>query len=193
MTLKIIGSLILIALSVIYVYSYVNNNSSSSKQIKSQPSLYDQTFALNDIDGNPIDFNQFKGKKLLIVNVASKCGFTPQYEGLEELHQTYGDKVTVIGLPCNQFKEQEPGTLEEIKSFCSTNYGVSFLMTEKIDVKGDNQHPLYRWLTDKEKNGVKSSTVKWNFQKYLLDEEGRLIDVYYSITKPMSDKITSNF
>lgn len=189
MLLKIVGSLILIALSLIYVITYVKNNKSDKQQTGNQPSLYNQNITLNDIDGNPINFDQFKGKKLLIVNVASKCGFTPQYEGLETLHETYGDKVTVIGLPCNQFKEQEPGTLEDIKSFCSVNYGVSFLMTEKVNVKGDNQHPLYQWLTDKTKNGLKNSSVKWNFQKYLLDDNGRLIDFYYSTTKPMSNKI----
>lgn len=144
---------------------------------------------INDIEGNKINLEKFKGKKILFVNVASKCGFTKQYEGLQKLYNTYKDKLVVIGLPCNQFGEQEPGTLTEIQNFCSTNYGVTFLMTEKINVKGSNQHPIYEWLTQKEKNGVKSSSVKWNFQKYLIDENGNYIDFWYSMTKPMSKKI----
>lgn len=155
------------------------------------PSIYDANIRIKDIDGNDVDFSKFKGKKLLLVNVASKCGFTPQYEDLQKLHEKYKDRLTVIGLPCNQFKEQEPGTNAEIKEFCSLNYGVTFLITEKIDVKGENQHPIYKWLTNKSQNGLTDSTVKWNFQKYLLDEEGRMIDFYYSITKPLSENIVN--
>ncbi|MFD0762914.1 glutathione peroxidase [Lutibacter aestuarii] len=156
--------------------------------MSTQPSLYD--ISINSITGEPINLSDFKGKKILFVNTASECGFTGQYEGLEKIHQTYKDKLVVIGLPCNQFGGQEPGTLTEIQTFCKQNYGVTFLMTEKIDVKGKNQHPLYAWLTKKELNGVKSSSVKWNFQKYLIDENGKYIDFYYSLTKPMSSKIT---
>ncbi|OIQ40617.1 MAG: glutathione peroxidase [Bacteroidetes bacterium MedPE-SWsnd-G1] len=147
---------------------------------------------INSLSNEKIDFNKFKGKKILIVNTASKCGFTKQYKGLQELHEKYGDKLVIIGVPCNQFASQEPGSANEIESFCEINYGVTFLLTEKIKVKGKDKHPLYKWLTDKELNGVKSSSVKWNFQKYLIDEEGNLIDVYYSITKPMSSKIVKN-
>ncbi len=154
-------------------------------------SIYD--IALTAIDGQKIDLKQYQGKHILFVNVASKCGFTPQYEGLEKLYKTYQDKLVVIGLPCNQFKGQEPGTLTEIQSFCSLNYGVTFPMTEKIDVKGSNQHPLYKWLTSKSLNGKKNSSVKWNFQKYLVDPEGHLVDTYFSMTKPMSKKITKHF
>jgi glutathione peroxidase len=146
---------------------------------------------INSLTGETIDLNQFKGKKILFVNVASECGFTPQYKDLQKLHETYKEKLVVIGLPCNQFGEQESGTATQIKSFCEKNYGVDFLMTEKIDVKGENQHPLYAWLTQKEMNGVMSSSVKWNFQKYLVDENGKLIDVFYSITEPLSDKIVN--
>ena len=183
-------TLLVLAVIVIGIIVYAF---SGKKYSQNQPSLYDYSFKINDLDGNPIDFSQFKGKKLLLVNTASKCGFTPQYEELQKLHETYGSKVTVIGLPCNQFANQEPGTPEEIHEFCSLNYGVSFLMTEKIDVKGENQHPLYKWLTEEELNGLQSSSVKWNFQKYLLDENGRLIDVYYSATKPLSESITQHF
>ncbi|MCC7521751.1 MAG: glutathione peroxidase [Flavobacteriaceae bacterium] len=185
-TLILIGGLVLL---VYVIYAYTK----PKKQIENQPSIYDSAFAINDLNGNPIDLKKFKGKKILFVNVASECGFTPQYADLQKLHETYSDQVTVIGLPCNQFGKQEPGTPEEIHEFCSVNFGVTFLLTEKIEVKGDNQHPLYQWLTDEKKNGLKNSSVKWNFQKYLLDENGRLIDVYYSITKPLSDSITQHF
>ncbi|OIO09550.1 MAG: glutathione peroxidase [Flavobacteriaceae bacterium CG1_02_35_72] len=157
-------------------------------QIKPK-NMYDIT--INSLTGEKIDLNQFKGKKILFVNVASECGFTPQYKDLQKLHETYKDKLVVIGLPCNQFGEQESGTATQIKSFCEKNYGVDFLMTEKIEVKGENQHPLYAWLTQKEMNGVMSSSVKWNFQKYLVDENGKFIDVFYSITEPLNPKITS--
>jgi glutathione peroxidase len=147
---------------------------------------------INSLQGKAIDLSAYKNKSLLFVNVASKCGFTPQYKDLEELHQTYQDDLVVIGVPCNQFGKQEPGNSDEIEEFCQVNYGVSFLITEKIDVKGDDQHPLYAWLTDKSLNGKKSSSVKWNFQKYMVDKEGKLIDYYFSLTKPLSSKITKN-
>ena len=152
--------------------------------------LYD--IQINSLQGKPINFGDFKGKYILFVNVASKCGFTPQYKDLEKLHQEYKDHLIVIGVPCNQFGHQEPGSSDEIQEFCQVNYGVSFLITEKVNVKGSNQHPLYTWLTKKENNGKKSSTVRWNFQKYLVDSEGNLIDFYYSITKPTSSKITKH-
>lgn len=155
-----------------------------------QQSIYD--IKINSLTGEPIDLESFKGKKILIVNTASKCGFTNQYEDLQNLYDTYKENAMVIGVPCNQFGNQEPGVHDEIASFCKVNYGVSFLMTEKVDVKGKDQHPLYAWLTDKTINGVKSSSVKWNFQKYLIDENGQLVDYYYSITKPLSKKITKH-
>lgn len=144
---------------------------------------------INQIDGSPLNLSKFKGKKLLFVNVASECGFTGQYEDLQKLNELYQEKLMIVGVPCNQFGGQEPGTAEEIQTFCKQNYGVTFIITEKVDVKGDNQHPLYTWLTSKELNGVSNSNVKWNFQKYLVDENGMLIDYYYSITKPLSKKI----
>lgn len=147
---------------------------------------------MNSLQNNPIQLSDFKGKHILFVNVASKCGFTPQYKDLEKLHQEYKDKLVVIGVPCNQFGKQEPGTSNEIEEFCQVNYGVSFLITEKVDVKGQNQHPLYTWLTSKSLNDKKSSSVRWNFQKYLVSPEGKLIDYYFSITKPLSSKITKH-
>lgn len=153
-------------------------------------SIYD--IKIDSLQGKPINLSDYKNKFLLFVNVASKCGFTPQYKELEELHKTYKDKIVVIGVPCNQFGQQEQGNADEIQEFCEVNYGVSFLITEKIDVKGDDQHPLYTWLTSKKLNDKKSSSVKWNFQKYLVSPEGKLIDYYFSITKPLSSKITKN-
>ena len=153
--------------------------------------IYD--LKINSLAGTPIDLHKFKGKNILFVNVASRCGFTPQYRDLQELQDRYQDQLVVIGVPCNQFGKQEPGTPEEIQEFCEANYGVSFLITEKVDVKGPNQHPLYAWLTEKEINGKKNTTVKWNFQKYLIDENGEFLDYYYSITKPTSSRITKHF
>jgi len=147
---------------------------------------------LNKLDGTPLQLNELKGKYLLFVNVASQCGFTGQYKQLERLYQEYGNKLMVIGLPCNQFGAQEPGNAQQISEFCERNYGVSFVMTEKIDVKGAKQHRLYQWLTNKKQNGVKSSSVKWNFQKYLVSPTGQFIDFYYSTTSPLSKKITKH-
>ena len=163
------------------IISYTSSNA--------QKSIYD--IAINDIGGNSTDLNEFKGKHILFVNVASECGFTPQYEGLEELHQQFKEGLVVIGLPCNQFGGQEPGVEKEIQQFCVKNFGVSFLMTEKIEVKGENKHPIYNWLTEKKINGKSSSSVKWNFQKYIVDGEGDFVNYFYSTTKPMSPKITS--
>ncbi len=150
--------------------------------------LYD--IKINSLDGSPINLRDFKGQYLLFVNVASECGFTGQYEGLQRLYDNYKGKLMVVGVPCNQFGQQEPGSYQQIKSFCKENYGVSFLMTEKIEVKGKRQHPLYQWLTDKNLNGVKTTSVKWNFQKYIIGKEGEFIDYFYSMTRPTSSKIT---
>lgn len=141
--------------------------------------------------GKILDLSMYRGKKIMFVNVASKCGFTPQYEGLERLYQKHKEKLVIIGLPCNQFGKQEPGTNSEIQEFCAINYGVSFPITEKVFVKGSQQHPLYTWLTDRSLNGNRNSTVKWNFQKYLVDENGYFIDYFLSTTKPNSTKISS--
>ena len=155
--------------------------------MSAKKSIYD--IEINSLQGKPINLSLFKGKKILFVNVASKCGFTPQYKELQKLHNIYEESLVVIGVPCNQFGKQEPGNSSEINEFCQVNYGVSFLITEKISVKGKEQHPLYSWLTNKNENGRKNSSVKWNFQKYLINEDGELIDYYYSITSPTSSKI----
>ena len=159
--------------------------------VNNSNSIYD--IKINDITGEPIKLSDFKDKYVLFVNVASKCGFTDQYKDMQELHEKYKSKLVIIGLPCNQFNNQEPGEEAEISQFCKINYGVTFLLTEKIEVKGDNQHPLYKWLTNKNLNGEKSSIVRWNFQKYMIDPSGKLINYWYSITNPLSQKITKYF
>lgn len=155
--------------------------------IAQSTNIYDYSFT--DISGNEVQLSSFKGKKILFVNVASKCVYTPQYDQLQELHEKYGDKLVIIGFPCNQFLSQERGSEKEIATFCRKNYGVEFLMASKIDVKGKNQHPIYQWLTNKKLNGVKRSKVKWNFNKYLVDEEGKLLARFKSKVKPMDEKI----
>ena len=146
-------------------------------------------FRVKTLEGSDFDFSSLKGKKVMIVNTASKCGFTPQYEDLENVFEEYRDILVVIGFPANNFMNQEPGSAKEIRQFCTEKYGVSFPIMEKISVKGSDMHPLYKWLTSKDKNGVMDSEVKWNFQKYLIDEQGNLVDVAYSKEKPNSDRI----
>ncbi|NDC42681.1 MAG: glutathione peroxidase [Chitinophagia bacterium] len=145
-------------------------------------SIYD--FKMEALDGGTINFAKYKGKKILIVNTASRCGYTPQYEGLEKLSKKYKDKLVIIGFPANNFGAQEPGTNSDIKEFCTKNYGVSFPMAAKISVKGDNIAPLYLWLTKKKYNNKMDSEVKWNFQKYLINEKGELVDVFMSSVTP---------
>jgi glutathione peroxidase len=141
-------------------------------------------FKIEGIRGEIIDFETFKGKYILIVNVASKCGYTSQYAQLQELYDNYKDKLVIVGVPCNQFGGQEPGTETEIEQFCQVRYGVTFPLTKKVDVKGKNQHELYKWLTEKSENGVEDSKVKWNFQKYLIDPNGELLKVFPSAASP---------
>lgn len=139
------------------------------------------------ITGKTITMEEFKGKTLLIVNTASKCGLTPQYKGLEELYQKYKDKgLVVLGFPCNQFGHQEPGSESDIQSFCEMNYGVSFPMFAKIDVNGDNTHPLFHYLKESLDNGLLGSTIKWNFTKFLVDKTGKPIDRFAPTTEPES-------
>lgn len=150
-------------------------------------SLYD--FKMKSIDGELIDFSKYKEKKVLIVNTASECGYTPQYKDLEELNKKYGDKVVILGFPANNFGGQEPGSNKEISSFCQKNYGVTFQLFEKVDVEGDNACDLYKWLSTKELNGWNSQQPKWNFNKYLIDENGQLVKYFASSVKPMSEEI----
>jgi glutathione peroxidase len=152
------------------------------------PSIH--SFKVKSIEGGTIDFSKFKGKKILVVNTASECGFTPQYADLEKLSKAYKNKLVVVGFPANNFGGQEPGSNKEIATFCQRNYGVSFPMAAKISVKGDDIAPIYKFLTDKKENGVKNTKILWNFTKILLDEKGNVIDSFVSTTNPMSESIT---
>ena len=146
-------------------------------------------FTVKGIRGGEIDFSSFAGKKILVVNVASECGLTPQYAQLQDMSVEFADNLVVVGFPANNFGAQEPGSNEEIQAFCSTKFGVSFPMAAKISVKGDDIHALYKWLTQKGLNGVQDSEVTWNFQKYLLDEKGELLKVYEPSMEPASEEI----
>ena len=150
--------------------------------------LYD--FKVEDIYGDEFDLAGLKGKKVMVVNTASKCGLTPQYEELEKLYQEYRESgFVIIGFPANNFMNQEPGSNEDIIEFCTANYGVSFPMMGKISVKGKDMAPIYQWLTQKSRNGVLDSEVTWNFQKFLIDEQGKLVDVLQPREKPYSEKV----
>lgn len=155
---------------------------SSSQKRNVSNSIYD--FKVNSLSGKVIDFGQFRGKKLLLVNTASKCGFTPQYEGLEKIHRQFHDKVTVLGFPANNFLHQEPGSHQEIAEFCEINYGVTFQLFEKISVRGEDQHPLYQWL--EAKTGKKPD---WNFAKYMVNEDGTEVTFFKAGVDPESRKI----
>lgn len=146
-------------------------------------------FKVKTLEGNEFDFSTLKGKKVMVVNTASKCGNTPQYKELEAIYEQYKDELVIVAFPANNFGKQEPGTAEEIRKFCTDNYNVTFPMMKKISVKGDDMAPVYKWLTSKSLNGVMDSEVKWNFQKYLIDENGKLVDVLDPKTKPDSDKV----
>ena len=148
-------------------------------------------FKVNDIDGKEFDFKSLKGKKILVVNTASECGLTPQYEQLQALYDEFGanGKFVVVAFPSNDFDDQEPGTNTEIATFCAKNYGVTFPLMEKISVKGENMHPLYKFLTQKAKNGLEDNTVRWNFQKYLINENGHLDKIVPPQVVPIDQSI----
>ncbi|MEJ8842157.1 glutathione peroxidase [Lacibacter sp. H375] len=177
---------LLLALVVFVSFAFTINE---KKAVSAPPTVY--SFKVEALEGGVIDFSKYKGKKILIVNTASKCGNTPQYEALEKLYQQYKSKLVIIGFPANNFGGQEPGTNAEIKEFCSSTYKVTFPMAAKISVKGDDIHPLYQWLTSKDKNGVLDAEVKWNFNKFLLNEKGELIAYFPSKVLPLSEEITS--
>lgn len=162
----------------------------SQQEDKQVASIYD--FTMNDIEGNLVKLEQFRGKVVMIVNVASKCGFTPQYEDLEKLYKAYKDSgFVILGFPANNFFGQEPGTNEEIKSFCTLTYGVTFPMFAKISVKGKDQHPLYKYLTEKETNPEFSGNISWNFNKFLIDRAGKIVARFGSRTKPEDEKVVA--
>ena len=181
----------LISFSGIYILRErifkVNEKAPDNNMIANENNFY--KLSANDIDGNKIDFSQFKGKKLLIVNVASKCGYTSQYKDLQELHKKYNDKITILAFPSNNFGFQEPGSNDQIEEFCETNYGIEFQLFEKSDVRGKNINSVYRWLSSINDNGWNDKSPRWNFFKYLVDETGNLRAVYSSNVNPLDNEI----
>jgi len=181
---------ILIASAATIKFNSASADQQAAQQVAvQQKSIYD--FKVEALDGSTIDFAAFKGKKILVVNTASKCGYTPQYEELEKLYEKYKDRLVVVGFPANNFLSQEPGSNSDIKEFCTKNYGVTFPMAAKISVKGDDTAPIYKWLCNKSENGVLDATIKWNFNKFLIDENGTILNWYPSKVTPMSEEITS--
>ncbi|MCZ2082922.1 MAG: glutathione peroxidase [Flavobacteriales bacterium] len=184
--------LVLLLAAGAFLHSCKNqkNEISQSKTTENtmNKTIYD--YKVESLDGKEINFADFKGKKILVVNTASECGFTPQYADLEKLSKDYPDKLVVVGFPANNFGGQEPGTNTEIGAFCEKNFGVTFPMAAKVSVKGDDKAPIFQYLTEKDLNGVKNTAILWNFTKFLIDENGHLIDSYISTTKPTSESIT---
>ncbi|MFA6334378.1 MAG: glutathione peroxidase [Bacteroidales bacterium] len=178
-------------ISIIFaaLFSFIFGKSASAQEQPVTPPVNFYGLSFKTITGDTFNFDQLKGKKVLIVNTASKCGFTPQFKDLEELNQQYGKDLVILGFPSNDFLEQDPGSNAEIKEFCELNYGVTFQMMEKSSVKGKEINPVYQWLSDKNKNGWNEKVPAWNFAKYLIDEKGRLIGFWPSKVKPMDQEI----
>ncbi len=166
------------------------NDVSQTKTADQQMSKTIYDYKVESLDGQEINFADFKGKKILVVNTASECGFTPQYADLEKLSKDYEDNLVIVGFPANNFGGQEPGSNTEIGAFCEKNFGVTFPMAAKVSVKGDDTAPIFKFLTEKDLNGVKNTAILWNFTKFLIDENGHLIDTFISTTKPTSESIT---
>ncbi|WP_033417833.1 glutathione peroxidase [Cytophaga aurantiaca] len=180
-------SILMFFSSCLGINSDVKNRPMTENVSKPTTSIYD--IEVVTIDGKAFDLHTLKGKKILIVNTASKCGYTPQYEELQQLHTLHGDSLTILGFPCNDFGGQESGTETEIATFCTKNYGVTFQMFEKLHVKGDEQHPLYKWLTTPTLNGWNKDAPSWNFCKYLISENGELLNYFGSGVKPMNQVV----
>lgn len=176
----------LFLLSISLLISTMQPNSSSSLN----PSFHQ--FTISGLLGDEINMADYEGKYILCVNVASKCGYTPQYGPLQKLYDQYQDQLVVIGFPCNQFMNQEPGSADDIATFCEKNYGVTFPMTEKLDVKGKEQHPIYAWLTDKAQNEVADAKVSWNFNKFLISPKGEWLAHFASGVDPLSEEIVNH-
>ncbi len=177
----------LIMATILYSYSILNAGGYTS----SMKSFYD--LQLNDLNGGEIDLQSFKGKKVLLVNVASKCGYTDQYADLQELYETHGDKLEIIGIPCNDFGRQEPGSASEIQNFCKLNYGVTFTLAEKQKIKSQPISGIYQWLSDPNLNGWNSSLPSWNFCKYVINENGELTHFFKSGVNPNGNEILDLF
>jgi len=181
------AAIVMGALLLSSCFYQVKSRPESTENMQSNSDFYN--FKMDAIDGSEIDFSRYKGKKVLLVNTASKCGFTPQYEDLQALHEQHGDKVVILGFPANNFGGQEPGSNDEIAQFCKKNYGVGFQMFEKISVKGSDQHPLYQWLSQKDKNGWNDQAPSWNFCKYLVNENGELVKFFASGVNPFDEEL----
>lgn len=187
-TINKMKTIVLFASILFYSSSIFSQNTNSPMESNS---IYQ--FKVESLTGGIIDFSAFKGKKILIVNTASECGYTPQYEGLEALYEKYKDQLVVVGFPANNFGGQEPGSDSQIKTFCEKNYGVTFPMASKVSVKGDDRAPIFDWLTTKAENGAMDVKIKWNFTKFLLNEKGQLIASFKSSVEPMSEEILKAF
>lgn len=183
----IIIIIVLLAASAVYGFRSMQKKNKAERIMQTPTSFYELVYT--DINGQKVSMSDYRGKYVLCVNVASKCGNTPQYKGLEELYQKHKDKLVIIGFPCNQFLGQEPGSEKEIAEFCTRNYGVTFPLASKIDVKGKDQHPVYTWLTSKELNGVSEDKVEWNFHKVLVSPEGKWLKAFAASMDPMNGEI----
>ncbi len=183
---KSLSVIVVLFIASVFIFGFVNSNKKKSAPMGK--SFYD--LSIKSLDGKSIiNFNDFKGKKILCVNTASQCGFTRQYLGLEKLYEKYKDKLVVIGFPCNQFGEQEPWEPSHIEEFCKNRYGVTFPLTEKIRVKDDSTHAVYQWLTQKKNNGVKDVKIRWNFGKFLISEKGKFVEYFPETTEPDDKKL----
>lgn len=188
--MKIIISILSLSLSILSCQGQTQNKTNSTTKKMEKQTIYQ--FKVEDLSGKTFDFSTLKGKKILVVNTASKCGLTPQYKDLEKIYNEYKDKgFVIVGFPANNFGKQEPGTNAEIETFCEMNYGVTFPMMSKISVKGSDMHPIYQFLTQKAKNGLQDSDVEWNFQKYLINEKGELAKVVLPQVLPTDDSIVN--
>jgi glutathione peroxidase len=188
--MKIIISILSLSLCILSCQGQTQNKTNSTTKTMEKQNIYQ--FKVEDLSGKTFDFATLKGKKILVVNTASKCGLTPQYKDLEKIYKEYKDKdFVIVGFPANNFGQQEPGTNAEIVTFCEMNYGVTFPMMSKISVKGSDMHPIYQFLTQKAKNGLQDSDVEWNFQKYLINEKGELAKVISPQVLPTDDAIVS--
>jgi glutathione peroxidase len=186
---KYFFSILVLVFAGVVVYSFSASKSKKPKTLSKVTNFHD--LSIPTIDGKgTLKMSDYKGKYVLCVNVASECGYTPQYAELQKLSEKYADKLVVIGFPCNQFMGQEPGTAEDIQTFCKKNYGVTFPLSQKISVKGEEQHPIYQWLTMKSLNGVSDATIKWNFNKIMVDPNGNWLKHFGSGVNPLSEEIT---
>ena len=185
---------ILYLINLLFLFTACNHSKATKPyqemSLNTTPTQTFHTFTIASLNNKTvINMRDYEGKKILLVNVASRCGYTSQYADLQKLNERFGDVVQVIGVPCNQFMGQEPGTNSEIAQFCQKNYNVTFPLTDKIQVRGEGQHPIYQWLTSKNLNGLDDFSVSWNFNKFLVDENGKLMNHFGSNTNPLSEEL----